>query len=995
MLKSLARTFFVALLATMAIVPLMRPSSAYAAATSPRNASSASTHRQAYAATNLVQDGGFEQQQTGTVSAPWNVEGPGSQGIDLNAGFAHSGANNAWIRTSDKNWHSIIQAISVQPNTDYTLTGWIHNNFGQNSGYFGVRKADGTTVLQETSFTALPFYTQQIVNFNSGPNATVTIYVGFWGQGTDYWTQLDDISLQVATIAPQSTFFSTAQEESYSTYQMSANGDLWPSCWSDDDNLYTANGDGAAFTGGPANGFDMAVSRISGTPPNLTGTTLATNVGTNWSGPGYNRKPTGMLCVNNTIYLAFQNLQMNTFNSAAAASIAKSVDHGATWTWDASAPMFPNSAFTTIFFLDYGKNYANASNGYVYAYGFDSNWRAQQSLYLARVPNTAVQTRSSWQFYTGTVGGSPTWSSDINAKVPVLEDDRQIYPQTFGNFCCTNGHPLGQGGVVYDAPLHRYIFTSWSDETHEFYESPNPWGPWSLFMSKDFGPILASHNRGQYGVSIPSKFISADGKSMYVQSNVCCGGDSYTFSLRHFSVQTYTSTTPTNARDDANNLAQTGNGTTAISKSTHFGTLSGANFSDSLNNGNLAENEDDYDQEVKSQDWWGYTWNQSYNLNKVVYTTGNMFSDGGWFSSGLTVQVRQNFQWVNVSGLHATPSYPYNNSAGTNTNYVFTFDDTWGDGVRIIGAPGGTSYFTSIAELRVYYASKSLHMSGFSQFGTNRYQLHNDGSIWLYQGTPLTGWQQLGNDPQTAAIATDGSSHLYQLHKDGSIWFYQGTPITGWQEVDNNPQASSIAVDGKGNLYQLRTDGTLWLYQGTPMTGWLEIDKWAGNIDLATDGLGGLYLLHTDGSIWKYQGSPYSWQELDNNPAAIAIGADGKGQLYQLHNDGTLWLYQGTPMTGWLELDKWAGNIAFSVDNVGNLYVLHSDGSIWKYQGTPMSNWLELDNNPAATAIAADGNGDLYQLHSDGSIWLYQGTPMTGWQQIDNNPAAIALSGAY
>lgn len=47
-----------------------------------------------------------------------------------------------------------------------------------------------------------------------------------------------------ATTPPQSAFFSTAALESYSTYQMSGDGDLWPSCWADDDNLYAANGDG-------------------------------------------------------------------------------------------------------------------------------------------------------------------------------------------------------------------------------------------------------------------------------------------------------------------------------------------------------------------------------------------------------------------------------------------------------------------------------------------------------------------------------------------------------------------------------------------------------------------------------------------------------------------------------------------------------------------------------------------------------------------------------
>jgi hypothetical protein len=510
-----------------------------------------------------------------------------------------------------------------------------------------------------------------------------------------------------AATPPNSTFFATAQEESYSTYQMHGDGDLWPSCWADDGNLYAANGDGTAFN--PFQGYssrpDMAVSRIAGMPPNLTGTTLATNVGTNYSGSGYNRKPTGMVCVNGAIYLAFQNLNDQNFNDAPAASIAKSTDHGLTWSWDATTPMFRNHIFTTIFFLDYGQNNAHAIDGYVYAYGFDNNWRAQQKLFLARVPNTSIQNRSTWQFYTGTdSNGNPTWSSDLGAKVPVLEDDRLLYPQTFGNFCCPNDPVLGQGGVTYDAPLKRYIFASWSFATHQLYEAPQPWGPWSLFLSKDFGPLQLPYNRGQYGTSIPSKFTSADGTTLYLQSNVCCLGDSYTFSLRKLYVQPYSPTVPTNGKDDANNLAMTGDSTTAISKSTHFGTLCGLDCYDTLNNGITTESEDDFDQEVKPIDWWGYTWKRSYHMNKVVYTTGSMFPDGGWYSDSLRVQVRQDFNWVDVSNLSVTPAYPYNNSTGSHVAYTFTFKDTSGDGIRIIGTPGGSSHFTSIAELAVYNA---------------------------------------------------------------------------------------------------------------------------------------------------------------------------------------------------------------------------------------------------------------------------------------------------
>ena len=68
------------------------------------------------------------------------------------------------------------------------------------------------------------------------------------------------------------------------------------------------------------------------------------------------------------------------------------------------------------------------------------------------------------------------------------------------------------------------------------------------------------------------------------------------------------------------------------------------------------------------------------------------------------VQVRQNFNWVPVSSLSVKPAYPYNSSAGSRTTYTFTFKHTWGDGVRIIGKPGGTSHYTSISRLAVYYA---------------------------------------------------------------------------------------------------------------------------------------------------------------------------------------------------------------------------------------------------------------------------------------------------
>jgi hypothetical protein len=182
---------------------------------------------------------------------------------------------------------------------------------------------------------------------------------------------------------------------------------------------------------------------------------------------------------------------------------------------------------------------------------------------------------------------------------------------------------------------------------------------------------------------------------------VCCGGDSYRFSLRKIFLHPEEPTSPANPLS-ADNLAVSP-GTRAVSKSTHFGTLCGRGCSDQLNSGDATVSEDDYDEQVKTLDWWGYIWPREYNINQVVYTTGTMFPNGGWYAAKLRVQVRQNFAWVDVPGATVTPVYPYSSDAGSFTTYTFSLPDTWGDGVRIIGRPGGTGYFTSINQLGVYY----------------------------------------------------------------------------------------------------------------------------------------------------------------------------------------------------------------------------------------------------------------------------------------------------
>jgi hypothetical protein len=206
------------------------------------------------------------------------------------------------------------------------------------------------------------------------------------------------------------------------------NGDLWPSCWSDDDNLYAAWGDGTGFGTAFA---EIGVARLEGHPRDgtLRGENLATggDVGPLW-GPdldrNFHRKPTGMVCVGSDLYLAVQDLARD-FNEASSATIVKSHDTGRTWSWDRAEPMFSAHTFTTIFFLDRGRAVAG-DDAYVYAYGLDNNWRDSftdivrdpAELFLARVPPHAVQQRESWQWFAGLHGNGEPQSERVNAGEP-------------------------------------------------------------------------------------------------------------------------------------------------------------------------------------------------------------------------------------------------------------------------------------------------------------------------------------------------------------------------------------------------------------------------------------------------------------------------------------------------------------------------------------------------------------------------------------------------
>ncbi|MGN8552855.1 UNVERIFIED_CONTAM: DUF4185 domain-containing protein [Microbacterium sp. SLM126] len=497
-------------------------------------------------------------------------------------------------------------------------------------------------------------------------------------------------------------------------------GDLWPSAWADDDGLYAAAGDGTGFA--RSGWHDILIGRIDGTPESgLAGVHLAGGdaVAPIWDAPRFNRKPTGMVAVDGNgdgrdeLYLAVQDLRCGeepgVFDEAPTATIVRSDDYGRTWSWP-DQPLFTDHTFTTVMLLDLGRS--NAGSRYVYAFGVDGNWRTSftrvvpdpTALFLARVTAASVQDRSAWEFFAGhRPDDSAVWSRDIADKTPVLVDERMMYPDPAPYGGRAGFTTIAQGGVVWNPGLGRYLFSSWSEYTHEFFEAPAPWGPWRHFHSADYGHFpwqgprspIAKH--GGYAPTMPSKFLADDGRDLWLQSNwffpaSSYGGRAYTFGLRRVRFDPGTDAA---ADPVAGNLALSPDTWPLVSRTSDGRT-------EVLNDGRRDLVEDSGRGPGGSADVWGYEWPAPRWFDRIVYVPGRQDSLGGWFADGPRVEVRVDGVWREV-GASLAPAYPNDHTALEADEYVFDFTAVCADGVRITGTAGGPFRYTSIAELEVWY----------------------------------------------------------------------------------------------------------------------------------------------------------------------------------------------------------------------------------------------------------------------------------------------------
>lgn len=296
-------------------------------------------------------------------------------------------------------------------------------------------------------------------------------------------------------------------EWDFASHRTAAPGsDLWPITWAEDGHLYTAWGDGGGFGGTNEDGrVSLGVARIEGTPEELR----ASNVfgGKHAAAPGtFVGKPAGLLALDGALYLWVTQQDVWT-----RAKLGRSDDGGRTWTFNEGDPdtatgwdfAEADGAFSNDSFLQAGRGYADARDGYVYVYAESRKVpEPRTELALLRAPRERPMDRESWRFFAGLDDrGRPRWTPDLALRQPVFRDPNGI------NFATR---------VVYDRPLGRYLLTkSHRDAAGRnfggwgLFDAPEPWGPWTAVAY--YGPGEWLDRSRKFGFALPAKWIGADG----------------------------------------------------------------------------------------------------------------------------------------------------------------------------------------------------------------------------------------------------------------------------------------------------------------------------------------------------------------------------------------------------------------------------------------------------------------------------------------------------
>jgi hypothetical protein len=296
-------------------------------------------------------------------------------------------------------------------------------------------------------------------------------------------------------------------------------GDNWPVTWADDNAIYSTYGDGYGFKPKLDEKLSLGFVRVTGDADHFAGTNVRSpdeQYGQGRAG----KKGWGMLCVEGRLYLWLGHADQK----GGQAQLAWSDDHAQTWTF--ADWKFP--AFGLMGFVNFGRDYDGARDGFVYAYSHDGPLAdtPADGFVLMRAPQNELVNRDAWEFFERwDASGKPTWTADVDRRGHVVRRE---------------GASL-RSAMTYNAGLGRYL---WWQQTPRpldaadrgdtrfeggfvVLDASEPWGPWTVAYQTDRWDV----GPGEHA-DFPAKWISHDGRAAYL----IFSGDDF-FSVRRAQIQ--------------------------------------------------------------------------------------------------------------------------------------------------------------------------------------------------------------------------------------------------------------------------------------------------------------------------------------------------------------------------------------------------------------------------------------------------------------------------
>jgi hypothetical protein len=339
-------------------------------------------------------------------------------------------------------------------------------------------------------------------------------------------------------------------------YQNYTNADTWYPSWAEDGNLYSPWTDGYLLNvkefepfcewhpGYPCNSLDWmgrkgatAQAKIVGdNPMDLDIINLEPRIETNGLPRFRGRYPCANLVYDGVWYLGTYCVDAGPNCGGVGwtklgpfVGFQTSTDYGKTWKktdLTAENPLFgedPDKApvkLGTPHFVDFGKNMEHSPDGkaYMVAHGSTNpgtchSWIQGDQVYLCRLNPSVeyINDESKWEYYAGKdEDGKAVWTDDFEKIKPLIEWEKH----------------LGCVTITYNSALKKYLMCitrgiasckdeqkkGWVDLRHDsmILAAEKIEGEWKLVQYLDrFGPVA-------YFLNIPSKFISKDGKTMWL-----------------------------------------------------------------------------------------------------------------------------------------------------------------------------------------------------------------------------------------------------------------------------------------------------------------------------------------------------------------------------------------------------------------------------------------------------------------------------------------------